>query len=1009
MNFYSNLKIGTKVISGFVMIALLFGGVGIYAIYNIKALDDSDTELYEKMTVPCAIVGELSTEFNRIRVDARDVVIRETPEDIQMVITRMEGHKAHLDELAAAFEETIDSEEIQKEFDAFWASEQIYAEELIKVVALAKENKDAEASLLINPQSRAAEALTVEQAALDNMVSMKIADAKEKADSNTLQANRTIQLMSTIIMIVVALSILLGLIISSMITRPCKKAVHMLEEMSKGHFGERLNLKRKDEMGKMAQIMDFFADELQTNVIGVMNRISEGDISMNIEIKDDKDEIAPAMKKTVETIRSLNGEINRQIEAVREGKLDSRGKAEAYSGSWKELIMGINGLIDSLVAPINITAEYVERISKGDIPEVITEDYRGDFNEIKNNINGCIGVMNHLLEDTNRLIQSVQEGHLDARGNDAVYSGEWGTLMKEINHLIDAFVAPINVTAEYVERISKGDIPEKITDTYYGDFNEIKNNINGCVDVMDGLLKETNDLIDAVKEGRLDARGEASAFTGDWNTLIVGMNQLVDAFVAPINMTAEYVERISKGDIPSKITEVYLGDFNGIKDNLNHCIDIMNGLLGETSKLIAAAQLGQLDVRADATGFGGGWKEILDGVNNLVKAVVDPIKEVTLAMNEISQGNLRVSVTGEYQGEFEVLSTAVNHTARDLNEVVNEISDTLGKISGGDLDLDQVKTYRGDFSNISNALNTIIESLNEVLNEINTASDEVSAGSKQVSEGSQALSQGATEQAGSIEELNSSIAEVAEKTKENATSANQASDLTLTVKERAEQGNIHMKEMLNAMEEINESSTSISKIIKVIDDIAFQTNILALNAAVEAARAGQHGKGFAVVAEEVRNLAARSAAAARETTELIQGSMEKSEKGTDIANNTAEALFNIVEGVSKTSDIISVIAQLSNEQATGISQINMGLTQVSQVVQNNAATAEQSAASSEELSGQAELLKEMVGRFQLRKGTKSLHAGNIKMLSSGTRASAFNIEGSDVAKINYSNYELEKY
>ncbi len=740
MNFYSNLKIGTKLISGFVIIALLFGGVGMYAIYNIKALDDSDTELYEKMTVPCAIVGELSTEFNRIRVDARDVVIRETPEDIQAVVTRIEEDKAHLDELAAAFEKTIDSEELQKEFDAFWAAELIYTEELKKLVVLAKENKDAEASLLINPQSRAAEALAVEQTALNNMVSMKIADAKAKADDNTVQANNTIKLMSIIIMVVIAISILLGVIISSMITRPCKKAVHMLEEMSKGHFGERLNLNRKDEIGKMSQIMDSFADELQTNVIGVMNRISEGDISMNIVPKDDKDEIAPAMKRTVETIRALNGEINSQIEAVREGKLDSRGSTDAYLGSWKELIMGINGLIDSLVAPINVTAEYVERISKGDIPEIITEDYRGDFNEIKNNINGCIGVMNHLLEDTSQLIQSVQEGRLDARGNDSAYSGEWSTLMKEINHLIDAFVAPINVTAEYVERISKGDIPDKITEEYHGDFNEIKNNINGCTDVMAGLLKETNHLIDAIKEGRLDARGEASSFTGDWNALIVGMNQLVDAFVAPINVTAEYVERISKGDIPAKITDSYLGDFNEIKNNLNQCIDTMSGLTKETTKLIGAARKGELDARADVSEVTGGWKELLGGMNSMLEAIVAPIKEVTFAMNEISQGNLQASVTGDYQGEFAVLSTAVNTTARDLNAVVTEISGIINKIAGGNLDLDQVRTYRGDFINISNSLNTIIESLNEVLNEINTASDEVSAGSKQVSDGSQALS-----------------------------------------------------------------------------------------------------------------------------------------------------------------------------------------------------------------------------------------------------------------------------
>ncbi len=1005
MKWFLNMRIGAKLIVSFILVALISGAMGVYAIYNMKALDASDTELYENMTVPLSEIGQISTAFQRTRVNGRDAVIAQTPEEIQANIDKVAERRAEIDGLAASFEKTILSDEMRAAFDNLVASRTEFRAAMDEVFVLAKENRDAEALAIIGEKGRAGIASRAVQDDIATIVSMKTEDAKAKSEANTAAANKTIMVMTIVMAAVMALSILLGLLISSIIAKPLRRSAYIIDEMSKGHFGERLNIKRKDEIGQMAKSLDFFADELQIKVVGVMNMISNGDVSMQIEVKDEKDEIAPALKKTVDTIRSLNSEVQKLIQATTEGKLDVRGDAAVYSGSWNEMITGINGLIDAFVAPINVTAEYVERISKGDIPQKITDTYLGDFNEIKNNLNNCIDVMNGLLNETNMLIKATQDGKLDARGNASQFNGDWGTLVQGVNDLIDAFVAPINVTAEYVERISKGDIPAKITDTYKGDFNEIKNNLNSCIDVMNGLLIETNMLIKATQDGKLDTRGNANKFNGDWGTLVQGVNNLVDAFVGPINVTSEYVDRISKGDIPAKITDTYNGDFNEIKNNLNSCIDTMSGLLRETNMLISAAQEGQLDARANATGFAGGWEELVSGVNKLVEAVVKPIKEVTAVMNDISAGNLRVAVRGDYQGEFKVLSDAVNNTAMDLNDVVGEISEVLGQMADGNLSVSDVREFKGDFVNISNSLNMILESMNSVLGDINTSSEQVSIGSKQVSDGSQALSQGATEQASSVEELTASVTEVASLTKENATSANRANELTLTVKDSAELGNKHMAEMLQAMEEINDSSNNISKIIKVIDDIAFQTNILALNAAVEAARAGQHGKGFAVVAEEVRNLAARSAEAAKDTTELIQGSIKKSSAGTDIANNTAKALLEIVTGVTKTSEIISGIAKSSNDQAMGITQINTGLNQVSQVVQNNAATAEESAASSQELSGQAEMLKEMISRFRLRK-MKNFGGSDVKLLGSGKNK---NPEKEAAQKIILSDNEFDKY
>ncbi len=352
----------------------------------------------------------------------------------------------------------------------------------------------------------------------------------------------------------------------------------------------------------------------------------------------------------------------------------------------------------------------------------------------------------------------------------------------------------------------------------------------------------------------------------------------------------------------------------------------------------------------------------------IIRGIKFPIFEIEKAASRMAQGDLDIDISYTSKDELGVLSDQVRELIRKLQMIIDDENKFLAQMASGDFTVDSTceTEYTGGFKPLLISFRAIAEKLNHTILQISESSAQVASGSDQVSSGAQALSQGATEQASSVEELAATINEISEKVKQNAENARQANHMAGVVGSEMQTSNQKMQEMMQAMNNISNCSDEIGKIIKTIEDIAFQTNILALNAAVEAARAGTAGKGFAVVADEVRNLAGKSAEASKNTSVLIENSLRAVENGTLIADETAQSLLQTVKGVEEVANIISQISEASNNQAEAISQITMGIDQISSVVQTNSATAQESAAASEELSSQSQLMKDLVGRFRLR-------------------------------------------
>ncbi len=839
---------------------------------------------------------------------------------------------------------------------------------------------------------------------------------------------------------------------------PIGEGNRVLELISGGNLREKVDIECMGDHKAMKDAVNGVHAWL-SDLIAYVTKIAKGDLmnaTMNKASADDQ--IYEWLMLMKSNINALVNDVNMLAFAAVEGMLATRADASKHEGDFRTIVQGVNDTIDAVIGPLNVAADYVDNISNGNIPAKITDNYTGDFNTIKNNLNKCIDAVNQLVADSTMLSNAAVEGKLYTRADASKHQGDFAKIVEGVNDTINSLVgfidnmpAPFmiinkdfeiqfmnkagaslnNTTGEQLfksklkcsDHFKTGDcrsgkcacgqamfrgsqaysetnarpgkhnleiqytamplknkggqiigaikfavdqtaikqagrtakkvadyqeietkrITENLAKLSAGDtnikavsgdadkdtaeakqkFDIINQALTQCATAVNVLVADANMLSKAAIEGKLATRADASKHKGDFRKIVQGVNDTLDAVIGPLNVAAEYVDNISNGNIPAKITDNYNGDFNTIKNNLNKCIDAVNKLVADATMLSKAAVEGKLATRADAAKHEGDFRKIVQGVNETLDAVITPVNEAALVLEKIANRDLTARMTGN---------------------------------------------YKGDLANIKTSLNLAVDNLDKALLQVAEATEQVTSASHQITLGGQNLAQGANEQASSLEEVSSSLEEMSAMTKQNAENANQAKGLSGEADQNASTGTEAMDRMSSAINRIKESSDQTAKIVKTIDEIAMQTNLLALNAAVEAARAGEAGRGFAVVAEEVRSLALRSAEAAKNTADMISESVENAGDGVKIAAEVTSVFGSIATSAKKVNDLIAGIAAASKEQTHGIDQVNNAVAQMGKVTQQNAANSEESANAAEELSSQAEELKTMIDQFTLSHG-----------------------------------------
>jgi methyl-accepting chemotaxis protein len=706
-------------------------------------------------------------------------------------------------------------------------------------------------------------------------------------------------------------------------------------------------------------------------VSSYITRLAQGDINFKIDNtrKDEVSQILDAAQLMQKTIRNIIEEMDHMASEHERGDIDVVIDTGKFQGAYKTMTENTNAMVAGHIAVKKKAISVFKAFGEGNF-EAHIEQLPGKKAFINDTIEQVRTNLKNLIEDTFWLAAEAQDGNLSARADANRHPGDFRKIVAGINAALDAIVLPIQDAIDQVTKDSRGEIGSEFKEDYKGDFAELKKRLTNLSLTIKGVIDSCAYVRAQHDKGDIDVMVAADRFKGEFGVLANNINSVISSHIELNQKAMAVVKAFGEGNFDAPLEQ-----FPGKKAFINDTIEQVRGnlktFIADMRHMSSEHDRGDIEVVIDANKFQGDYRVMAQGVNDMVNGHIAVKKKAMSCVKAFGEGNFDAPLE-KFPGKKAFINDTIEQVRGNLKGLIADMSLLSEAALDGRIQTRaDASKHLGDFRKIVEGVNQTLETIVNPIITVKSAVDSISTAAKEISAGNADLSHRTEQQAASLEETASSMEQLASTVKQNADNARQANQMASTASDVAVKGGVVVQQVVDTMSSINESANKIVDIISVIDGIALQTNILALNAAVEAARAGEQGRGFAVVASEVRNLAQRSAAAAKEIKALIGDSVEKVENGSKLVTEAGKTMDEIVSSVKRVTGIMADIAAASAEQSSGIDQVNHAVTQMDEVTQQNAALVEEAAAAAESLEEQAQTLAETVSQFRLESDIRS--------------------------------------